>query len=359
MQYLLRIFRGTLGACALLSALLIPTRALAQGCVAARGSGIPANMMDQGDDQDKWETSISYRWFQSDRHYVGTAYQAQRDANGDQVINRSNFMDFGINYTVNSRWNVSATVPFVANDRSQVVKDSTGKILDRYHTQAYGLADMSFSGNYWLFNPETAKKGNIQIGLGVVLPTGKHDVKDTFESYDKTSGKIVSVVKAVDESIQPGQGGYGISFALNLYRILAPNLSAYGSAYYEATPQEQNDVGNSISDTYLGRTGLEYSLPFIRGVSVSLGLRVEGVMVYDLFGGSNGFRRPGYSVAIDPGVSYSAHGWTFRLYVPTAIQRDRLQSYPDKLKTWQTGKYTQGDAAFADYLIQWSISHRF
>ena len=86
--------------------------------------------------------------------------------------------------------------------------------------------------------------------------------------------------------------------------------------------------------------------------------RAEGVAVYDLTGGSNGFRRPGYSVAVEPGISINRKKWSARLYVPYAIQRDRLQSYPDKLKTWSTGVYSQGDAAFANYLIILSFGYK-
>jgi hypothetical protein len=338
------------------------THAHAQGCVAARGSGLPRDLMDLanlGEPDQRWDASVSYRWFQSDRHYVGTAYQAQRDANGDQVINRSNFVDFSVNYTISPRYSIALTVPFVAHDRSQVVKDSNAVILERYHTQATGLADVSVTGGAWIFNPTTSSKGNIQVNLGLVLPTGKHDVRDTFESFDKTSGKIVAVQKFVDESIQPGAGGYGINVGLNGYRELGAGFTAYASANYIITPQEQTNAGNSISDTYLGRTGVEYALAAVKGVSLSLGLRAEGVAVYDLMGGSLGFRRPGYSVAIEPGIVINRKNWSGRLYVPIAVQRDRLQSYPDKLKTWATGKYTQGDAAFADYLIAWSFDYKF
>ena len=59
------------------------THAHAQGCVVAHGSGLSPSM-DEGDVAQPWETSVSYRWFQSDRHYVGTAYQAQRDANAER-----------------------------------------------------------------------------------------------------------------------------------------------------------------------------------------------------------------------------------------------------------------------------------
>ena len=358
------VFRSAARALLLAAAFVVSAlHAHAQGCVAARGSGLAADLAAlTSTPDDRWEASVSYRWFQSDRHYVGIAYQAQRDAAGDQVINRSNFIDLGLDYTISPRYSVALTIPFVDQDRSQVVKNASAVILERFHTQASGLADISVLANAWVLNPTVAHKGNFQVSLGFVLPSGKHDVTDTFESFDKTSGKIVAVQKAVDESIQPGTGGYGIEVGLNGYRELGAGFTAYADANYTITPQEQNSVGNSISDTYLGRGGVSYDLARligVKGVNVSFGLRAEGVMVYDLIGGSNGFRRPGYSVAIDPGITIDRPKWSLRFYLPIAIQRDRMQSYPDKLKTWSTGKYTQGDAAFANYLIQWSYTYKF
>lgn len=335
------------------------TRAHAQGCVAARGSGLP-NSFTQGDATNPWVLSVSYRWYQSDRHFVGTTEQKQRETNGDQVINRQNFTDFDLNYTISPRYGVDLTIPYVSNDRSQVVKDSNAVILDRYHTQASGFGDLSVIGTAWIYDPTKVPKGNIQVGFGVVLPTGKHDVKDVFEAYDKTSGKIVAVQKYVDESIQPGTGGYGLTATLYGYYQLGAGFTGFLSADYTATPQnEVTATGNSISDTYLGRVGVEYELPTVQGLAFSVGLRVEGVMVYDLIGDSEGFRRPGYSVDFEPGIVYSHKRWVAQLYVPVAFQRNRQQSVPDKEKTAATGKYTHGDAAFADYEIIASLSYKF
>lgn len=359
-----RYFKPHAYALAVAAAVIVfPAYVHAQGCVTAHGSGLLRDLMAQDDTAEHWDASVSYRWFKSDRHYVGTAYQAQRDAAGDQVINTDNYVDFAVNYTISPRYNVALTVPFVANNRSQVVKDSNGVILDRFSTQAAGLSDVSVVGGAWIFDPTKSPKGNVQVNLGAVLPTGNFEVRDTFETYDKVSGKIVAVQKPVDNSIQPGLGGYGILVGFSSYYQLGTGFSLYGDASYTITPQEVNRVGNSIGDSYIGRGGFEYAFKDVgaamKGVSVSLGLRAEGVAVYDLIGGSLGSRRPGYSVAVDPGISITRKNWSFRFYVPVAIQRDRLQSYPDKLKTWSTGKYTQGDAAFANYLIQWSFSYKF
>jgi len=355
-----------LGAFALAAVLRVPSSLHAQGCVVAHGTGLPETL-DQADTPHSWDFSVSYRWFQSDRHYVGITEQKQRAAAGDQVINRSNFTDLTLNYAATSRFNVEVTVPFVAHDRSQVVKNSSGVILDRFHTQATGLADISVVGNYWVLDPVTHADGNIQIGAGLSLPTGKDNVSDTFETYDKASGKIVAVQHAVDQSIQPGSGGYGIIVSLYGYHAIAAGFTGFFSGQYTITPQDTNGVLTSntsttvmsIPDTYLLRLGVEYAVKPIEGLSLSLGFRDEGVAVYDLIGHSNGFRRPGYSMDVEPGIIYNHKRWAVRFYIPYAIQRDRLQSVPDKQKTRATGVYSQGDAAFADYEIISSVNFRF
>jgi hypothetical protein len=341
-------------------------KALAQGCVAARGSGIPTAVDDDGANYP-WEASVSYRWFQSDRHYVGVQEQVQRQQQGTQVINRMNLTDFTISHALSPRYSVDLTIPFADNDRSSTVKDSNNVILYRYHVQASGVGDIRLEGNALVFDPATSHAGNIQLGLGLVLPTGKDNVTDVFPTYNKSLKQVLAVVKTVDESIQPGTGGYGIALSAFGYRNLGSGFTGFASANYVATPQNTNGVNTfrggyeaiaSIADSYLGRIGAEYKTP-AEGISLSLGMRIEGVPVHDLVGGSEGFRRPGYSVDIEPGIIINRGRWSSRLYVPYALQRDRQQSVPDKEETAATGVYTQGDAAFADYEVIFSFAYKF
>jgi hypothetical protein len=44
------------------------------------------------------------------------------------------------------------------------------------------------------------------------------------------------------------------------------------------------------------------------------------------------------------------------LFVPIAVERNRTQSNADKRQTTDTGVHRQGDAAFADYLINLGIT---
>jgi len=340
--------------------------ARSQGCVVAHGAGLPSLMAEDVPNQP-WELSVSYRWFQSDRHFVGIVEQTQRQAEGSQVINRSHFIDLGLSYAVSPRYSLSRTVPYVNHDRSSVVRDNNRVILERYHTQASGIGDIQIGGTAWVFDPAKSAKGNLSAGLGLVLPTGKDDVRDIFEVYDSTTKKILGANRTVDQSIQPGSGGYGINVSVYAYRHLGAGFTAFANGSYTITPQNKNGVPTyrsnvfeavmSIPDTYLGRAGFEYAVPNAKGVSLSLAARIEGVMVRDFIGDSTGFRRPGYSVAVEPGIAITRNRWSARFYVPIAVQRDRQQSVPDKFQSAATGRYSQGDAAFADYLIMLNLSY--
>ena len=110
----------------------------------------------------------------------------------------------------------------------------------------------------------------------------------------------------------------------------------------------------SIADQYLFRTGAIAAPASWKGFGVGLGGRVEGVPVHDLIGSSEGFRRPGYAVSIEPSISWSSGVHSFSLSVPYAVQRNRQRSVPDRLVP---GRH--GDAAFADYVVLLGYWQRF
>jgi hypothetical protein len=147
-------------------------------------------------------------------------------------------------------------------------------------------------------------------------------------------------------------------------------LSGYVSGTYTTIPfQDTNGVLTAranpyetvmgITDSYLYRAGFEYKALPQYGISASWGLRLEGVPVRNWFGDSAGFRRPGYSLDWEPGVTWQHHNYAFRVYVPFSIYHDRTQSLADQKDTVLTGVYQHGDAFFANYEIITSFSIKF
>ena len=94
--------------------------------------------------------------------------------------------------------------------------------------------------------------------------------------------------------------------------------------------------------------------PKLKGLALSLGIRGEGVPVRDLLGDSDGFRRPGFILSLDPGLMYHYKRDTLSINGPWALYRDRPPSVPEI-------KYDiiNGDAFFADYTIVASLTHHF
>src|SRR6266568_820677 len=80
----------------------------------------------------------------------------------------------------------------------------------------------------------------------------------------------------------------------------------------------------------------------------------SGVPVYDAIGGSLGFRRPGYTISVEPGISWTGKRNAFSLNAPVALYRNRERS-ASEIALGRPG----GDAAFADFSILASFTHRF
>ena len=307
-----------------------------------------------------FQGSASYRWLHSDRMFVNDVEQTQRTAEGSQEVNDLNFIDLGITYNFSPRYSATLTVPFAVNDRSQVVRalNAQRTILGRFHTHALGMGDIRFQGNAWLLDPHKHMNGNVLLGAGFSAPTGDRDVQDNF--MVSAAGGPRSQIHAVDQSIQLGSGGWGFVLDFYAYQQIVPRLNGFISGLYSLTPGEKyTPTGSfsgdySITDSYLSRGGLDYLVWSKYGLSFSLAGRVEGVPVHDLVGGSAGFRRPGYAVSVEPGVSWMYKGWSFAVNVPIAVYRNREQSLSEK-----AAGTPPVAAGFADFSFTGRVSRNF
>lgn len=337
----------------------------AQGCVAIRGfSSCSAGQMDGGANLSKGDFSIgtNFRYFESFRHFRGTIEEVNRISEGTNVINDSYFVDVTFNYGISDRLYADFLIPFVSHSRSSLYEHGGNNLGDRHKTRSSGLADIRLGAGYWLFKPNS-QPFNYAIGAGIKLPTGDFAYTDTF--YNQGANKDINLDGVVDQSIQPGDGGVGFNLNVQGYHTLSHHFMLTTTLYYLFNPRETNGVltrnGNSefsVPDQYAAQLGALY-LSNIKGLNLYLGGRFEGVPASDLIGGSAGYRRPGYVISVDPGINYSAKNITISLNVPIALERNRTQSYLDKQKTSETGVYSQGDAAFADYLLNFNLTYRF
>lgn len=339
--------------------------ALGQGCVAVRPMSCAASEYINTDgitQAGQWQLSTSYRYFKSFRHFRGSVEEKNRVTEGTQVENFAHAADFGLNYGVSSRLGLTLNAPVLHNVRSSLYEHygnsrSANPTQARFETHSVGLGDIRLTANYWMFNPGTSLKGNISIGMGVKMPTGNSNVKDEFHKLTK-DGRDSLNTKAVDQSIQIGDGGWGLNLEMQGFRRLFKRGAVYFNAFYLFNPRNVNSTPQSVADQYAARLGLNYAVLPKAGILAGFGGRIEGVPSDDLIGKSEGFRRPGYIVSIEPSISYYRKAMNFTLNVPVALYRNRTQSYSDKERTRQTGVFTNGDAAFANYLVNFVASYQ-
>jgi hypothetical protein len=296
-----------------------------------------------------WELDVSYKHQFSHRHFVGTVEQVQREQQHTEVMNQINLQTFSLSYQANPRWSFQLNVPVIV--ASRVGQSNLSHVFN-----TAGIGDVSLTAQTWLWRPPTESRGNVAVGFGVKFPTGKDGVTNSFTTATGTQ------VQTVDQSVQPGDGGWGIVVNMQAFRAVRKAV-LFMDGSYVMEPGDTNGVQTgrrapleaimSEPDSYLADAGVAYPFPKIRGLAVNFGGRAEGIPVRDIIGDSNGFRRPGYAISVVPGFEYSRGNnvWTFNL--PIAVLRDRARSVPDL----QDGGH--GDAAFADYVWLLTYSRRF
>lgn len=395
-----------------LSIVFIHTDLAAQGCVAVRsmGGNTVCNSNNYTLPKGEFQIGTGYRYFHSWRHFVGSEEQPHRqttngghDANGKERGNAVNIyshsIDLNFSYAITNRLQLNATVPYVHNERSQVWRPkyageetSVDRFRDtvRYSVYAKGLGDIRVSANYWMFDPSKQSNGNLSIGLGVKLNTGSWTEKGKTPFNNETTKDSDSETTFMDQAIQPGDGGVGFSVEVQGFRKIYKGIYGFVSGYYLFNPKESNgtfksaptvvkdEEGNVLGtlngynvyacpDQFLVRYGFSGSIGKEKNLTLSAGGRVEGIPAYDAFGGQEAYRRPGYVVAVEPSVSYKLGKHSFSLIVPYNYYKKRIQSAADEERTkLENSVITEeskkvrhnGDAAFADYSINFIYSYR-
>lgn len=352
--------------------LIITAKLHAQGCVAIRGSGTSCVMAHpDGHQDDKWIFNMGARYFKSYKHFKGREEQKERLEQHTEVINHQTAIDFNLTRILDERWSIMLDVPLLANARSSLYEhglvNGVNKFNERHSMHSYGLGDIRIAVYRWLLDPRKATRGNIQAGLGIKFATGDYDYKDYWYNVGPDGAKEL---RTVDQSIQLGDGGTGLTTEINAYYNFNARLGGYTNAYYLINPREQNGTRTyretltpalaneticSVPDQYMFRAGITYNA---NRFTASAGARLEGIPVNDLVGGSGDFRRPGYVWSAEPGLAYRVKKINFYASVPIAFVRNRTQSVTDKARSTPTNR-VNGDAAFADYVINAGFSVRF
>src|SRR5215469_5894695 len=293
----------------LLLGICLSSQSFGQGCVAIRSvAGISPDLLFKDiQSGNGFIFAVTNRYFEATQSYSGDKFITD-----SLVRNRLYTLNFSLLKLMSKGWSLALNVPISANSRRNYA-DHGGLQLPQYTTSAFGLGDIRFSVYKWLLDPVTNQRGNIQAGLGIKFATGDYQCQDYFHrSLDST------VLAPVDQAIQLGDGGTGITLELGGFYSLAKKINLFASGYYLINPREQNGVSNlkgraatktqiednttvmSVPDQYNLRGGLNVEL---QKFVLAAALRYEKVPVKDLLGGSRGFRRAASIASVEPGVT--------------------------------------------------------
>jgi hypothetical protein len=321
-----------------------------------------------------WEASVFFRYYNSRQDVLG-------DTPLDHPIVYANTHVYGFTvsatYAVTDRFDLTLDFPFQYGTRQTWIEHNFMSMT--LHTmRAGGIGDMRLSASYWLFDPKKSPNRNVSLSLGVSMPTGVDDAEDF--SYRARRKEL----RPVDPAIQPGNGAWGILVGGHAFTSLSfpqlphsdwfVNTYAYAEGAYVITPQETNGVQStigdeplltggfkgfifdSVPDQFLVRAGVAQVVWPSKGVSISAGIRWEGVPPRDLIGGDLGWRLPGYSLSFEPGVTWSPRRQdSFSVYVPIAVHRHAgLDANSQSMN--MTGP---GLATIADWQLIVSYTHQF
>jgi hypothetical protein len=339
-----------------LLALLLYGIAYTQGCIPVRnlvgfGQFIKPKYDSLNGEPTKWLLNVGSRFYQAEQLYNGSTPVSQNPE--DRGVNRVFIINFSVSRMFENGWSYTVDIPISAAARTTWQEhDSTTR--DRHTTRSFGIGDVRITAYKWLFDASMSHRGNLQLGVGIKLPTGDYRYEDYF--YKKSGPVSVPV----NSTIQLGDGGTGFSLELNGFYNVGRRASLYGNLFYLFNPRDQNGVSNtygggaptavknagatvnSVPDAFTARVGGNFNS---RNVSFWGGFRAEGQPVHDVFGESNGQRRAGLIVSAEPGMNYSFKKMTLYAFVPIPVYRTTYQTVPDE----KIGRPSPG--GFADYSV--------
>jgi len=339
-----------------------------QGCIAIRnltGFG-QFTIPEVNGEPVKWLVNANSRYSQFRKTFDGSNEKPTPVEN--QPFSQTFILDFSLARIFENGWSVAADIPFMAASRETWQEHNT-ITKEKRTTSSFGLADIRVAAYKWLLDVSTYHNGNIQAGLGLKLPTGDYRYQDYFH---KSTGTVIA---PVNNTIQLGDGGLGITAEINAYYTISKVINLYANAFYLFSPRDQNGVSsltggkpgvpghpeisdsvvvaaggtvNSVADAFTLRGGVNFTL---KKLVLWGGVRMEGSPVHDAIGASNGTRRAGYAVSVEPGINYKFNRSAIFAFVPIPVYRTTKQTVPDKIISDATGTHISSPGGMMDYLI--------
>ena len=321
-------------------------------------SGLETNGADGGSGYLRpgdWTTTFGVRHVYSHVHFSGPTENFSRAQLGTEVQSKTNIDDVMLTYQLTSRVSLTGTIPFLYASRRQQAQYAT--------LYTSGLSDISIGAQSWIRSPRSEKAGinNAQFGLSLLIPSGN----DRQSNVVATSYGATPTTQYPDYSVQPGGGSWGMIMTWQAFQDLGNNTIAFIDGDYVMTqggyhsfwtshggttnnppnPTPGMTQFDAIQDQYMMEVGASHPAPKIRGLGLTLSLRVEGVPAHNLIGNDLGFRRPGFGVALTPGFIYTHGPHMLQFSLGKVMIRDRTKSVAEEVN----GAH-EGDAAFANYV---------
>lgn len=323
---------------------------------------------------NRYEFGLHYRWFDATEPYAGSLLQQSViDRDLTEIVNSHN-LNISVGFQLNARWGFYATLPLVWNQKSSVYEHSlvNGTYINRQRklTEALGVGDLLVGLHFSALDRTKPQNGNLVVGAAVKIPTGDPGVRDVWHDVGPSRS---DVVRPVDPVIQPGDGSWGFLLETKGSLLLFEWLGIYGEARYLASPADTNGVATfrntfgelfafegstSVADQYMLRSGISLRVPG-SPVILSSGFRMDGVPVNDIFGASNGFRRPGYANSWENTLQLEAPGFSVYVSIPYIFFQNRDASNADRRYTAVTGLPHNGGASFARLMVFAGVKSRF
>lgn len=320
-------------------------------------SGLESNAAEGGGYLKPGDLTVAagFRHVYSHVHFSGPTENYSRAQLGTEVQSKTNLDDLMFTYQLTDRISLSATVPFLYASR---------RLQSQYATlHTSGLSDFSAGAQYWLRSPKSPRAlfNNAQIGLSLLAPTGN----DRQNNVVATSYGATPTTQYPDYSVQPGGGSWGMIMSGQVFQSLGSSTALFADGNYVMTQGGYHNFWTShggtsnnapaptagmtqfdaIQDQYMLEIGGSHPVPGIRGLGFTLSIRDEGVPARNLIGNDLGFRRPGFGIALTPGVIYTHGPNMLQFSVGKVLIRDRTKSVAEKIN----GAH-EGDAAFANYV---------
>jgi len=356
----------------IVASLLVVIDGLSQGCLPSRnltgfGQFIRPSV-DPLTEPTQWLINVDQRYFNAD-HLYNTDTLADAEPFKDRNI-KSYVVNIGITRFLQNGWSFTVDLPLLVGSRKSWRPEHHNTDTTKHTTHSFGIGDLRITLYKWLFDVSTHQRWNLQAGLGIKLPTGDYHAQDFFYRTDTTLA-----LAPVNNAIQPGDGGTGITMEINSFYNIARSVSVYFNAFYLFNPRDQNGVSNmfggpsqvpgfpqipayvverstanvnSVPDNYTLRLGANYKY---HNFLFWLGTRVEGIPVHDVLGESNGQRRAGKTISADPGLNYRFKRCIIYAFVPVSLYRQTKRTVPDQRIIDDTGVIIPSPGNFPGYQI--------